>query len=88
MGGDAAAAAQGGDNPDAAAEAAFQESADDVDERLQVARRAMARAHAATQAVRAAVDAATASELVSEDRLAALPQRGLLVARATQQPEL
>ena len=66
-----AATAAHGDNPDAAAEGAFRDAADDVHERLQDARRAMARAHAATQAVRAAVDAATASELVTEDRLAA-----------------
>ena len=71
--GAAATAAAQGDNPDAAAEAAFQDNTVDVDERLQAARRAMARAHAATQAVRAAVDAAksTAVELVSADRLAA-----------------
>ena len=70
--GDAAAAAAQGDNPDAAAEAAFRVAAEDADERLQAARPAMARAHAATQAVRAAVDAAksTAVELVSPDRLA------------------
>ena len=54
-GGAAAAAAQG-DHPDAAAGAAFEQEADVVDERLQDVRCAIARAHAATQAVRAAVD--------------------------------
>ena len=70
-GGAGAAAAQG-DNPDAAAEAAFQENVGYLDERLQAARCSMARAHAATQAVRAAVDAAKASarELLSPARLA------------------
>ena len=49
-----AAAAQGAEsnNPDAAAEAAFQDNVVDVDERLQAARRAMVRAHAATQGAR------------------------------------
>ena len=71
--GDAATAAAQGENPDAAAEVAFQNTTDTIDERLQDARRAIARAHAATQAVRAAVDAAKASalELVSPERLAA-----------------
>ena len=73
--GGAGGAAAGSDNPDAAAEAAFEQIADDVDERLRDARRAMARAHAhaATQAVRAAVDAAKSSSelLLSADRLAA-----------------
>ena len=70
-GGAGGAAAQG-DNPDAAAEAAFEPTVDDVDERLQAVPPTMARAHAATQAVRAAVDAAVhvALELVSPGRLA------------------
>ena len=69
-GGAGGAAAAQGDNPDAAAEVA--DTVDDLDERLQTARRAMARAHAATQAVRAAVDAAksTAVKLMSAQRLA------------------
>ena len=70
-----ATAAQG-HNPDAAAEAAFRDVADDVDERLQDARRTMARAHAATQAVRAAVEEAKSSalELLSTSRLAAVKE--------------
>ena len=77
--GEAAAAAAGqhpGGNLDAAAEAAFEATADTVDQRLQDARRAMARAHACTQEVRAAVDAAKASarDLLSADRLAALKE--------------
>ena len=71
-GGAGGAAAAQGDKPDAAAEATFQDNVDDVDERLQTARRAVARAHAATQAVRAAADAAKSSalELLSSARLA------------------
>ena len=52
----AAAVVAQGDHPDAAAGAAFEQEADVVDERLQDVRCAIARAHAATQAVRAAVD--------------------------------
>eukprot|EP01052_Picozoa_sp_SAG31_P008875 SAG31_NODE_455_length_15433_cov_4.248728_10_plen_224_part_00 len=48
-------------NPDAEAEGAFERSADEVAERLQTARRAMARAHNETLRVRAGVDAAKAA---------------------------
>ena len=48
-------------NSDAAAEAAFEDTVGTVEERLQTARRAMARVHNETLRVRAGVDAAKAS---------------------------
>eukprot|EP01045_Picozoa_sp_COSAG04_P027891 COSAG04_NODE_4188_length_2245_cov_4.831911_1_plen_522_part_00 len=48
-------------NPDEQAEAAFDDAVNDVEERLQSARRAMARVHNETVRVRAGVDAAKAS---------------------------
>jgi N-acetylneuraminic acid mutarotase len=57
---------------DAQIESRFNESVEDAEERLQTATRAMARVHAATQSVRASVDAAKADavELLSAERLA------------------
>eukprot|EP01046_Picozoa_sp_COSAG06_P064628 COSAG06_NODE_15527_length_1064_cov_1.337824_2_plen_205_part_01 len=75
--GAAAAGAQGrdvniGTNSDTQAERRFKDTVEDTEERMQTATRAMARVHAATQSVRAAVDAAKADaiELLSADRLA------------------
>jgi hypothetical protein len=60
-------------NTDAHAEQRFNNAVGDAEERLQTATRAMARVHAATQSVRAAVDAAKADavELLSAERMAA-----------------
>jgi hypothetical protein len=76
--GAAAAGAQGGDanagaNSDAQAERRFKDTVEDAEERLQTATRAMARVHAATQSVRASVDAAKeeAVALLSAERMAA-----------------
>ena len=59
-------------SPDAEAEGTFDSSADEVAERLQTARRAMARVHNETVRVRTGVDAAKASAatLCSAERLA------------------
>eukprot|EP01046_Picozoa_sp_COSAG06_P035564 COSAG06_NODE_3836_length_4852_cov_13.191458_2_plen_462_part_00 len=59
-------------NSDAQAEQCFNNAVGDAEERLQTATRAMARVHAATQTVRASVDAAKvdAVALLSADRLA------------------
>eukprot|EP01046_Picozoa_sp_COSAG06_P060684 COSAG06_NODE_13004_length_1303_cov_2.059801_2_plen_124_part_01 len=56
--------------PDAQTERRFDGAVGDAEERLQTATRAMARVHAATQSVRASVDAAKADavELLSADR--------------------
>ena len=59
--GDRTPAARSITNPDEQAEAAFDDAVNDVEERLQSARRAMARVHNETVRVRAAVDAAKAS---------------------------
>eukprot|EP01046_Picozoa_sp_COSAG06_P062144 COSAG06_NODE_13906_length_1206_cov_1.818428_1_plen_364_part_10 len=58
--------------PDVQTERRFDGAVGDAEERLQTATRAMARVHAATQSVRASVDAAKADavELLSADRLA------------------
>jgi hypothetical protein len=79
-GGAGEAGAQGGTDDDAdpgatsdaQAERRFKDTVGDAEERLQTATRAMARVHAATQSVRASVDAAKADaiELLSADRLA------------------
>jgi hypothetical protein len=60
-------------NPDAQSALRFNIAVGDAEERLQTTTRAMARVHAATQSVRASVDAAKADavELLSADRLAA-----------------
>jgi hypothetical protein len=69
-------AAQGGAgaeaNADEHAEQRFDDAVGDAEERLQTATRAMARVHAATQSVRASVDAAKADaiELLSAERMA------------------
>jgi hypothetical protein len=67
------AAAEAEANSDKHAERHFNDAVSDADERLQTATRAMARVHAATQSVRASVDAAKvdAIELISAKRMAA-----------------
>jgi hypothetical protein len=59
--------------PDAQTEQRFDDAVGDAEERLQTASRAMARVHAATQSVRASVDAAKADavQLLSAERMAA-----------------
>eukprot|EP01046_Picozoa_sp_COSAG06_P015396 COSAG06_NODE_985_length_11197_cov_12.342314_2_plen_506_part_00 len=59
-------------NTDAQTEQRFDDTVSDAEERLQTATRAMARVHAATQSVRASVDAAKAdaTALLSAERLA------------------
>ena len=70
--GDRAAVDRAPPNPDAEAEADFVDKVNDIEERLQSARRAMARVHNETLRVRAGVDAAKASAttLCSVERLA------------------
>ena len=70
--GDRTPAARSIPNPDEQAEAAFEDTVNDVEERLQTARRAMARVHNETLRVRAGVDAAKASAatLCAAERLA------------------
>ena len=70
--GDRTPAARAAPTPDREAEAAFDDAVNDIEERLQTARRAMARVHNETLRVRAAVDAAKASAttLCSPSRLA------------------
>ena len=70
--GDRTPAAHNPANPDGEKEAAFTDCVSDVEERLQSARRAMARVHNETLRVRADVDAAKASaaSLCSAERLA------------------
>eukprot|EP01045_Picozoa_sp_COSAG04_P043638 COSAG04_NODE_14395_length_570_cov_0.700637_1_plen_104_part_10 len=70
--GDRAAVDRAPVNPDAQREAVFLDQVNDVEERLQATRRAMARVHNETVRVRAGVDAAKASAaaLRSAERLA------------------
>ena len=72
LSGDRAPTAQGAPpNPDAGKEAAFTDRVNDVEERLQAARRAMARVHNETVRVRAGVDAAkSAAAPLCGERLA------------------
>jgi hypothetical protein len=72
----AQAGADGDEDPnadiDTRTERRFKDTVEDVEEHLQTATRAMARVHAATQSVRASVDAAKAdaTELLSAERMA------------------